>query len=485
MHISRKTVAFLISVLMLAPLAVHAILPIFPIAFLMTEVGGTTAALAWGVEISVWTHVALLALNWTKDSSELASTPPKPVTGAINVQIMPDKKRVNPDPKRYDDASGSDIDPKPKATYDSHQSRTASPTDFKVVVQNIGGAGTSAVMYSSVTQDVQYLSVDTAAWNVSLPCNQASSSTRIPDGYGYAWCGAVTVNGVSKTYAVYSKYFPADCVAGYSKDANGICTKTVPDSQILKPADTPCELVLRSSGVVDFDPQNPNCTAAMQAGVLVKPGDRKIKTITTDGTTTEVTYNTDGTTDVNTTKKDGSKQNVKLDKPDPGTGRAPVKSVGSTGPSSGGGGDTGGGSSGGSSGTGTGSCGGTGQVPCSIDDSGFKDKTLNIDPVKSKLDSAGTDFQNTVDQHTGNPHQIGHEGFFGDLRFGLPRVTCQNPDLNFGSSAANLDLSFDLCGNELIHLARQLEAWLLYVFTVYYVWRRFLTAEDVAPVTGA
>ena len=184
-----------------------------------------------------------------------------------------------------------------------------------------------------------------------------------------------------------------------------------------------------------------------------------------DGTTTITNNDRGGSRYITTIKPDGSGNQVIIDViSEPGS---------STGGGSGSGGGTGGGSTGGS-GTG-GSCGGPSQSPCTIDDSGFAGKSLDISAIKAKLDGAPDAFKSVVSANSDNPHNIGREGFFSDFRFGIPAVACQNPDLNFGA----IDLTFDVCTNDLVQLMRQVEAWLLYTYTVFYIWRRFMSAEQV------
>jgi len=49
--------------------------------------------------------------------------------------------------------------------------------------------------------------------------------------------------------------------------------------------------------------------------------------------------------------------------------------------------------------------------------------------------------------------------------------------LDLTAVSSGLRFNLDICDNPLIVLIKQIEAWALYVFTAFYIWRRFRSSE--------
>ncbi|KWW38203.1 hypothetical protein AU374_00989 [Cupriavidus metallidurans] len=129
--------------------------------------------------------------------------------------------------------------------------------------------------------------------------------------------------------------------------------------------------------------------------------------------------------------------------------------------------------------TGTGpTCGGTGQPRCGVDvdDSGFDGKSADASGLSTQLDKLDANYQARVDANQGD-HGVSWRDMLPDLRFGMPKVGCQAIPLDLTAVSSGLRFNLDICDNPLIVLIKQIEAWALYVFTAFYIWRRFRSSE--------
>jgi hypothetical protein len=497
------------------PLAMRIGAPLATTSFrwLVQRVGQNNASLIASTELHLWVGAALLGVTFSKPSTPINSDSPpnsSPIDGPVIWLDQPAiSKFTNPETNSFNDASAlsSDKQPTAKTSVDKTEGYPSAPANFPAVVQEQGGSDYSWSWHKS-TQGVQTKNIRTKFWskNVDIALSHLSSNQRCVSSNinsikpelapaSSAWCGSVSVNGSTKQFAVWQQVSEVSCDAGYSRQADGGCALTTP-IQVAKPQNHQCEYIRTSSGWT-ADPKNPNCTAytakvttPTPQTLVIRDGQRSDNpsyfeqdiSISTNGNDVFVLHNDPGGTRYNlTTTANGSGQQVISGI---NTTGGSTTAPGSTTPldgSSGGGGGSGTGTGNVGSGTTTvgGTCGGTNQTPCSIDDSGFNAKTHDISIVQNQLSASVADFEQRVQANSGNPHGIHHTGFFSGFRFGLPQTVCQNPDLNFGNG---FDLTVDLCGNQLISLFRQIEAWLFYVFTVFYVWRRFMSAEEVAAI---
>jgi hypothetical protein len=490
------------------PLAMRIGAPLSTTAFrwLVMKVGQTTASSIASAELHAWLGAIVLGITFAKPSNPLATDVPKnasPIDGPIVwLDNVDQSKFVNPDPARYTDASPASPDkqPTPKTTgVDMTAGYPANPTTFPKVVQDWSGGPTGWALYKgtsgSRTQSVMtkywYVNADIALSTTSALNRCASSASIKPSeapGTSANWCNYVSVNGApSEQYAVWQQTILVPCAAGYTQAADGSCSLTNATA-VTKPANQQCEYIKTSTGWT-ADPKNPNCAAYASkitrptlTSIEIKDGQRAdnasmptldevISDDVVSGNTTIVDNDPTGTRYVATIGTNGNGQRVITGLNTTGGSTTAVGTPATTNTNSGT-------STGTSTGIG-GFCGGVGQPACSMDDAGFDGKTMDISAVKQKLDSAAVDFNQRIQDNSNNPHGITKEAFFSSFRFGMPQSFCQNPDLDFGHG---FSLNFDICGNVFIQMIRQFEAWFLYCFTMYYIWRRFMSAEQVQAV---
>lgn len=426
---------------------------------------------------------ALMLMPLSQSSVNLTAADLK-AKAPVTIYLAPDKKRVNPDPNRWDDASGTSVDPTPKASFSAHQGTSTAPSTFPAIVSAIGGAGESLWMIYDASRDVKYLSVDTTSWNLSLPCNSYANADKVPSGYSAAWCGSVTVNNTTKTYAVYSQLSTVICPTGYTKDSNGVCQKSVADSQIMKPSTTPCEIVPRSDGSIDTDSRNPNCVDSISQGNVAQPNSRTIRTVISSGFQ-DTSFDADGGVTVTQNNNNGSKTIVHAGPYDSSTGGRLVDTVTSTG-----GGGSSGTASGGTTGSASGSavCGGPGLPACSvnIDDSGFQGKDTAVstaaDAAKAKLDER----QAFIESKANDNSNFGLDTNWIPSMVPGPAVTCNSlkwePGISHGP-LASLSGSVDIDWCSKLDLVRDYYAWLVGMATVWAIVMLFFSSNG-SPHSG-
>lgn len=136
---------------------------------------------------------------------------------------------------------------------------------------------------------------------------------------------------------------------------------------------------------------------------------------------------------------------------------------------------TGDGSAGGGTGSG-GSCGGDGQPSCAVDDSGFAEASVGtgLNDALTAMDGHAQAVDSVVDAELG----FGWD-WLPNLKPGLP-VACGpllfEPAITHGP-AAGLGGSFQLDICDKLNVVREMIAWLFGLFTVFYVWRKFVNAN--------
>jgi len=393
--ISRKRIAVAIFLLGVGIGAANAILPAFMATWLIT---GTNMLVA---DISVGTVGALAGfLWWDCNGFSLTSQCKSTTQTSINansvgnvfankpmqVDLRPQGTRGNPDPTKWDSATGTSRNPTPKSLFSIYAGLPVMPSTYPAVVQDIGGAGTKSYYSASGS-------------NYSRRDEQ-SSATAIA-GKTAAWSGAVTLNGVTSTWYVYDTVSSLACPVGYTMNS-GTCTLTDAGS-VTKPITTTCE-VLYDSGTqtFNFDVQNSNC-AGLSSQILQNLG-RKISTVDS-GSGEKISAETlaNGGFAITQYKPDGTWVQATTGPYSEVNGGYPIASTtsgdSSQTPGTGSGTGTGGtGTSGTGSGSG-GSCGGVGQVPCAIDDSGLAGKTVDINPPLQGVQSAHDDMLSAMQSH--------------------------------------------------------------------------------------
>ena len=405
---------------------------------------------------------------------------------------------MNPDSEAFEDALVSgDKQPKPKNTIDKSASLPTAPSSFSTVVQDGGGGqegwakykGTSGTQSANVISEFWWSSLDIKLPNIPDYQRCVNSNQAVPAGAPNTpatWCGLVSVNGSTSRFAIWQKTTVVECPTGYQKQSSGLCN-LVEMGSVQKPSNIPCELLQTKEGWIT-DSKNPNCESYESK---IKRSIKSVQLIDSDdkGNVSfddSLSRNDDGSLTFTSNTDTGTVYSTVLKPTGNGSAGYIVSSAGSkpgstigTAPGTGSGGTGSGGTGAGSNGNGA--CGASGLPDCRIDDSGFAGKAFDVSSVKNSLSGASQKFSDTIAGEHSKNYGLTKDNFFPDLRFGLPRTECVNPDLNLAH--LGIDLTFDLCGHWLVQLLKPVEAWLLGIYTTYYVWRRFMTAEQVQEVS--
>ncbi|MEC5386734.1 hypothetical protein VVD49_13450 [Uliginosibacterium sp. H3] len=470
----RKIVTALVAFFFVCGIA-QAFIPVVAVATWMLNVSGGSI-LVWDALFA--TTGVVTGLLWADCTYQVTSCKDASVmkTSAQTVQspnlrakinLTPSAARGNPNPKRWD-TSGKDVSPKSSFPVSDRYPTMAS--SWPAVVQDIGGSGVKK--YANGTAGYRQVTVSTV--------KETSMGT-------VAFQGTVVVGSQpAALYYVWDKPVsePADCSSSPGYSLVGVnCVLTTP-ADVKKPADVPCEVLLGSSGF-ETDPVNPNCDNSQ----VKTTGDLKTVTLeSVDGSKTEVRKSTGGGLQILTTSPDNSWNTVETAPYDAGQGGFPIVSsskgtgtppvsagttpspgTGSSGGSSSAGSSPGSGSGGGTNGLGD--CGSS-STPCAV-------RVVNEDGVSSpswdgvQSASLADQYQSRVDAQRSDDHGISWSGFFPDLWFGADPVPCVPMNLNMGAFAFN----FDFCNNQFLIMMKKIAEWLMYVGTVFYIWRRFLSAE--------
>jgi hypothetical protein len=326
----------------------------------------------------------------------------------LHVSNLP--ARINPDPTAWNNAPATGGNPTPKQEIAS----TGTPT-FQTLTTNAqvfaacdmsGGVKDCTIYATDGTAKVQHHIIGVPSTTVSsMPATDPTDSSMSKNSF------TTTLNAPSgyTKMGYFKTWGGVKCPVGYVYDAtrNG-CQKVASDQSILKPPGTLCEDYINVDGVPIVDSQNPECLAVSNRGpTLTAPGvgsdpgmKLRICTLGPGGTNTclfagpvtdpaeDASYASADSADVPSSSNPGlkiqidngvSRETTWLGRHNSTTGGRTVVGKGS-GPSTGDplqGSITEGGDpalppgGGGGSGSGGGSCGGPGQAPCAIDDSGF------------------------------------------------------------------------------------------------------------------
>lgn len=459
--------------------------------FVVQRFGDSALYRIGAAEVHAWLGAGLLGVYFTNPEEPAPADAPADIALVDGPMIWLDSADSsvfkNPDARKYDDAVASgDKQPQPKASYDLAESLPSLPGNGSIgdIVKALGGAGFGQYKSSTKNRQLNFYVIDLGTTGTTATnCGSSNLDSKRPEGVTTAAsCGQYSINGTLRWVAVWQTFDDFPCDPGYKKLVNGLCERdsTQPTT---KPNNTPCEVLYTSAGW-QKDPKNSNCS---QVAIEVSgTGRGELSVESSEG---NYTFHGDGKApeSITVNKSNGDKQTIDLNPNGAGQGKPTVEGVetvpgGAGGDGSDGsenpGGDGGSGETGGST-TGGGSCGGSGQVACRIDDGGFAGKSVDFTTAKEALSEGGDKLRRTIDEAAKNPAEVAWSAIFGSLRFGLPAADCRNPDLKFFE---NFELQIDVCGNEFIQMIRTLEEWGLYCWTLWYIWRRFLSSEQVAPV---
>jgi hypothetical protein len=332
---------------------------------------GNASRFVKGADLAISSHAIFGYLLWSNSTD-----PNTEIEIPIQVSIAPktDQALTNPDPNRFNDAAGgspSGIQPTAKSTYDPRAATDAAISSF--VSSDILSRGENNPTTWRKTSVVNKLW--RYQYHITNTPSDPSDAATLTAGWIKGYRGYTTINGASKAVFVeYQEKFTS-CDPGYTTGSDGTCTLSTGSQNIAKPAGTiQCEITRTSDSKWVVDPKNPECVSTFAQNITTS-SDGKSVTVS-DGSSQSVTAtdNADGTRDYNF-QFGNNWSTVKTGNYDSNTGGRPLVSTTSgtgtnpNGTASGTGGT--GGGTGTGTGSGTGSCGGSGQVKCGIDDSGF------------------------------------------------------------------------------------------------------------------
>lgn len=396
----KKFAVFLVAAICFVSVA-HAILPAFAAAWLISGtnmlIADLVAAQTAVISGVLWYECnGFTSLSGCKSSSQ-SSINPNSVSSAVSgtantvplqVKLNPDSTRSNPDPTKWNSASGGSRDPTPKSSYSA---APAAPGNGSIDAVARAGVGTFTYSSNSGATVTQYDVIQTYQPSMSQVSADAAAKTATAAAHaGWSWSSGIYVTSTDWR-SVWYRTTSITCPAGYVVSGSS-CVLT-DASQVVKPAGTKCEVLYSAaSQSFTFDSANPTCTgleSLVSGGVLSSPS-------TSTGDKLSVKPTSNGGFNICDTLPDGSWNCVQTGPYSPSAGGYPATgsssgnggTAGDSGNSGSGNSGSGSGSGSGSSGTGTGSCGGAGQVPCSINGDGIDGKSFDPSASNTGIDNA-------------------------------------------------------------------------------------------------
>ncbi len=395
-----------------------------------------------------------------------------PLRAVIN--LKPNDKRANPDPSKWDDATA--VDPTPKATLPASSTLPSSSGTTPSTYTAINSAMTSG----QLKQWTETNGSPRVVYKVTTTANTTAQSAYLNKDYqpvtsgGFVTGQWVWLKGYTSASSPYDHLYnllvatspgatrsitTADlygCGAGYTYSA-GQCNLT--DATQVQKADMPCEIV-EVNGSWTLDTANPTCTGSNAAGFTVSGTSARMNY--TDGTSTSVARNTDGGLTIIDANPTSGTTTLTTGPFNTTHSAYPVTGVNQSAPGTG------------ANGSG-GSCGGTGQVPCAIDTSGFTGVTAGVSAAitgaGTALDDRKTNFDSLSSSPQSGDHGITRDGLFN---LSLPTVTCAPLQIPFSDTMAfRVNFCDDGPFGPMLSLWRWVEATLLSWVAMWYLWRRF------------
>lgn len=477
----KKIIAVtLVSVaLVVIPMRSQAFVPIIA-AWLLELTGGSILI---GDLVAGQTGIITAILWWDCNkfalSAPCTSKTPIPSTQqprpAITVNLKPDTKRGNPDPKKFNDpAAGSgkrDVTPKPviaasgkgpPATAQGMPGVPVGPSDLGVLVQaprvnNVGAAGVDPAIQRAqyngsynagglvtgievvpqkppaLPKAIPFIALHTTCVptenkpypDCTTPLTTAESFLMRFNGHKFIHTiGVECCTGILRYVSVAYLYDLATdvtvaCDPGYAesgKDTGGnyLCSLT-DATKVKKPDDTTCE-VLFDAGTKLFltDKANPACDGINDA--------TKLTLSSADGSkTVEVATNAGNGFDIGITKKDGSKTGLDTGVYDPSTGGYVIVHVYIVPPEKP---DNGLG------------CGGPGQGLCSVEFARDDATSIASNDTSAANRTADTGMKGKMDA-------ISSSQFSWSFIPSIPTASCKNPSLK--TPIGNVTVNMDIC----------------------------------------
>lgn len=428
----------------------------------------TNAGLRAATAKSLSLHATIGGLALT--SAAIIENTPSKVPAHVMIDLTEGGTRLNPDPKRYDDATAASVDPIPKASFNPYDELTVLPSNWPDVITDMGSpafklyrdaAGTRLTKVQTYTYQIGYREGASYTTTGGIPSVDASGWARqYNKKITTVTCGGSATTSPNCEYQV--AYSPPSelisCPAGYTRN-NNICTLQ-DATQVVKPEKTiPCEVTRDASGAFQIDSKNPECNTLTADG--------SVKSVASD--TVQVSNAAESVTAKCTSaacdiayqdKVNDSWTNIKTGAPNSSGGRevTAIEYGTGTNPSVPGGG-TGGDGDGDGEGDGSGSGCGTKDNPCSVNDEGFKDLATDGQDSIAKLEQDKQEWLDRVNSVNGeDKHGV-------DLEWipQLPKGQCE--PITFG--VEDHQMVIDWCDKASI--IRNVLGWLLYLYTAYFI----------------
>ena len=506
------------------------------VAVLTVGVGNAPCWALLGLTLTVGAVIS--GLLWAIDNSLPTAPPntlPLPIQASLITPMSHKVARANPDPNKWNSAPATGGNPTPKPTIAPVGNPTfATATNMSQVYalcDGTKGPNDCTLYTTDGTAKMQY--------HISVVPSTAVSAMPATDAGGLSKVGtstASTVNGVAYTKVAYNSTFgtvQCDQTAGNRvyDTTTGLCTLIGAPDGVLKPAGTICETYWDDAGVLQVDSNNGVCNRGnypiasapnskdqanlkiricgtnasgkaycVYAGDVTNASDPQYaglpaaETPSASNPGREVQID-DGTTitgfktgpffpDRGGWTVTGTSSKPSTGDPTHGGGTNPVNGSGSV---IGGGGTVAGpgttGGTGTSSGTGVG-CGAAGQASCGVTlDSSNSPDIPTGDTGTGISASANSAYATATTDKTGD-HDVKWGSIFSDLRFGVPEVACENPPLIFTFGSNTYDMTINFCDQstpigKILALWKIFIEWALGFITIFYIWRRFLSAEQI------
>jgi hypothetical protein len=390
-----------IAVALLIPLIANAILPAFAVAWLIS---GTNLVLIDGALVGISALTGALwydcngftSLSSCKNNSSNVSTATNNNDGGkkyMEVKLLPEAARKNPDSTKFNDPVPPSRDVTPKASYVS-----AATVPGNGSYAAIASAGLGKKTYQN--SDGSVIDVDVIQiYQSGMTTAQASTAGQTNTAAAHVGMNYTSVYTISSTdwRAIWHKNRAPTCDTGYTlTGSNCILSNSL---IVKKPTTTTCEvLYLAGTQTFQFDSSNSNCDGfandLISGSTLQSPAN-------STGQKMAVTPLSNGGFQFTAVDPDGSWKTVSTSSYNSAAGGYPVttSTSGSGGTPNASTGTTSTGTGSGTSGSGTssgGSCGGIGQTKCAIDDSGLTGQTLDIAPHSSAVDTAHNNVMSAI-----------------------------------------------------------------------------------------
>lgn len=499
----KKSLVVLIAASLISTSA-NAVFPIVAGVIWLGQYLAANATVAVAVEASIYIHAgAYLAyeLFYAEKGADGKPTGKPPMT----IKLSPSAVRANPDPTKYDSATGSSRDPTPKSIISPSSQAANDPNDAG------SGGGTywkssdmgqgQVIGGSASAVTLQALTVSYCVGGYASLCELKQCTSSVVGGLDRYTCAAYAKPGtmscspgadgkcmvgtVSSTKYIgtppvvcpsgkYSQNGSActdyagqstGCSAGYTFNTSTSTCNLTDATAVKKPANWPCE-VLRTSTGLQVDKSNTNCDGVNLAGNSVSPSADTSVSFNADGSVSVSNPNGQTTFQLGTPNPDGSVPIIGATRSGNPASYTPGGT--STPSSCGGVGQPACSGTGGST-AGSSLCGGSGQPACSVTIAGFDGLGDPTASGKAALDTAANDRSNSLQNQTNRSSSL------NILSDWVPKPQISTPCEPIVISFMRATFSWDFC--KYLPLISQVMGYFFYIYAGLYIWKSFMNSN--------